>query len=110
VRAARRGRREVAHAALDDVAGARDRLQRGVVEADPDLPADERDRRRHGARRAHRRLDLAGDVEVARARQPVGDDRALQRHHRAARGERFGDLFVDAHLARHPSRNGCTPT
>ena len=88
---------EVARAALDDVLAGRDRLERGVVEPDPDLAVDERDRGRHGARRAHRRLDLAGDARGWRARQPVGDDRALERHHRAARGERVGDLVVDAH-------------
>ena len=108
---ARRGARgEVAHAALDDVLRAGDRRQRGVVEPDADLPADERDRGRHGARRAHRRLDLAGDLEVARARQPVGDDRALERHHRAAGRERVGDLVVDAHPGALYERNACTPT
>ena len=77
--AARGEHRQVAHAALGHVV-AGDRLERGVVEPDAGLPRDDRDRRRHRAGRAHLRLDLARDLEVARPRQPVADDRALERH------------------------------
>ena len=34
-------------------------------------------------------------LQVARPRQPVGDDRALERHHRAPAGERLGHLRRD---------------
>ena len=81
--------REVAHAALDDVLALGDRLERGVVEPDPHLAADHGDRRGNGAGRAHHGLDLARHLDVARAREPVGDDRALERHDRSARIERL---------------------
>jgi hypothetical protein len=90
-------RREVAHAALGHVVGVRQRLQRRVIEPDRDLTADDGDRRRHGAVRAHRLLDLARDAQVVGARQPVGDDRALQRDHRATNGQRVCDLGMDPH-------------
>ena len=60
-------RREVAHAALGDLAGDGERLQRLVVEADPDLTAEDRDRRRHRPALAHDRLDLPRDAQVVRA-------------------------------------------
>ena len=65
------------------------------------LAVDDGDRRRHGALRAHDRLELARDLEVAPARQPVRDQRALERHHRAPRGERAGDLRRDAKHVAH---------
>ena len=77
-------RREVAHARLHEALAERQRLQRGVVQADPRLAVDHRDRGRDGALGAHRGLELAGHLEVAPARQPVGDQGALEGHHGTA--------------------------
>ena len=90
-------RREVADAALDDLVGQRDRLQRVVVEPHADLAADDRDGGRDGPRGPHRRLELAGHPEVVRARQSVADDRALEGHHGTPRGQRLAHLVVYAH-------------
>ena len=51
-------------------------------------PVDDGDGRRHGAAVAHRLLDLARDPQVVRARQPVADDRRLERDHRVSAGQR----------------------
>ena len=93
--------REVAHARLDEPEAERQRLQRGVVEADPRHAVDHRDRGGHGALATHRGLQLPGHLEVAPAGQPVGDQGALEGDDRAAFLERGGDLVGDAH--RRPS-------
>ena len=97
VAAARGERREVADAALDDVVAGGDHLERLLVEADARRAADDRDGRRQRPLGAHRVLDLVRDVEVARPRQPVADQRALERDHRPAAGERLRDLGGDLH-------------
>jgi len=38
-------------------------------------------------------LQFQSDLQIARARQPVRDDRRLQGHHRPARVERLSHLF-----------------
>ena len=65
---------------LREPAAERQRAQRAVVEPDPRLARDDRDRRRDGALGAHDRLQFVSDVEVAALRQPVGDQGALERH------------------------------
>ena len=108
VLAARQHRREVAHAALGDLAGGGERLERVVVEPDPHLAAEDRDRRRHRAALAHHRLDLPRHAQVVGPRQPVGDDRALERDDRTALVERRPDFFVDQHR-RANLRKGVRP-
>ena len=101
---AREHRREVAHAALGDAVGVGERVQRVVVEPDPHLAAEDRDRRRHRAVCAHDVLDLARHAQVVRPRQPVGDDRALERNDRPALVERRPDFFVDHASPRNDRR------
>ena len=81
--AARGHRGDVADADLGDVRVAGDAAERLVVQPDASRAVDDGDGRRHRAAGPHGVLDLAGDPQVVRARQPVADDRALQRDHRA---------------------------
>ena len=97
--AARDDRREVAHAALDDV------LARARSPPARRRRARSAPRRRRPRSSPARRPPSRTAASISRAtrrlsrpRQPVGDDRALERHDRAAGGERLGDLVVDAHL------------
>ena len=54
---------------------------------------------------AHRSLELARDLEVARARQAVGDDRRLERDDGAARVERLADRLAErGHYRRRRKR------
>jgi hypothetical protein len=106
--ATRDDRREIAHAALGHVVVGGQRGERRVVESDPDLAAQHGDRGRHGAVFAHRRLDLPRDPQVVRPRQPVGDDRALERDHRPPVLERLPDLVMHLH-ARPPYLKGVRP-
>jgi hypothetical protein len=93
--AARHRDREVAGAALGDVVAGGDRLERGGVEADAHDAVEQRDRGRHRARLAHLRLDLARDLRVAGAWQPVRDQRRLERDDRPTAGQRIRDLWGD---------------
>ena len=95
--AARDDRREIAHAGLHEALAERERLERGIVQADPRLAAHDRDRGRNGALGAHRGLQLAGHLEVAPARQSVGDQGALEGDHGTPVPERRGDVIGDAH-------------
>ena len=88
---------EIADAALGDLAGKGERLQRLVVEPDPDLAAEDGDRRGHGAMLPHHRLDLPRHAQVVRPRQPVGDDRALERHDRLPGRQRRLNFRKNAH-------------
>ena len=88
-------RGEVAQPRLREPGTERQRLERVVVEPDPDLAGDDGDRGRDGALGAHHGLELAGHLEVPAARQPVGDQGALERHDGLAGGERAGDLRGD---------------
>ena len=104
VAAARDHRREVAHAALDD-----------VVACSRPPPARRRrarcaPRRRRSRSSPARRPRARTSASISRAtrrlsrtRQPVGDDRALQRDHRPARGERLG---TSSWIASCTNRNG----
>jgi hypothetical protein len=92
VRAARGRRREVAQAALDDILAPGERGQLLVIDADPHLAGDNRDRGRHGTGLPDRLLDLPRDLQIPRPGQPVGHDRALERDDRPAAGERLGNL------------------
>ena len=74
-----------------------DRVERLAVEPDADHPVDDRDRRGHRSLVPDRRLDHARDLDVVGPRQPVGDQRALQRHHRAPFFDRRRDLAGVAH-------------
>ena len=67
-------------------------LQRLLVEPDPDLARHQGDRRRNGALHPHGGLQLARHLQVARPRQPVRDQRALQRDGGPAALQRLGDL------------------
>ena len=78
----------------------------GVGEPHPHRPVEQRDRGRHGALLAHRGLDLARDPRVVRPRQAVGDDRRLERHHRAASRQRGRDLVRELDHARLRSAGG----
>src|SRR5215203_5693071 len=91
----------VAHARLGEAPAERHALQRRVVEADARLAVDDGDRGRHGAFRAHRGLQLARHLEVAPARQPVCDQRTLERHHGPPGGQGGGDLGGDAQERGH---------
>ena len=75
-------------------------LERRLVEPDPHLARDHRDRRGHGAPGPHGRLELARHLEVARPRQPVRDQRALERDDRPAVLVGLGDLGGDVHAQR----------
>ena len=88
----------------------RQRLERGVVEPDPDLAGHDRDRGRDGALVAHDVLQLAGHLEVAPARQSVRDQGALERHDGLAGGERAGDLRGDPRRGWHPRAHATRPT
>jgi hypothetical protein len=92
VAASGRDRREIAYSALRDVLAARDRPQRLLVEPDPGLAGDERGRGGHRPAVPDGRLHLVGHPQVARARQAVTDQRALERHHRPPAGHGLGDL------------------
>ena len=92
VAAGRRDRGHVAHRDLDDVVGRGDHGQGLVVEPDPRLPGHDGDRRGHRAGGAHRCLDLAGDPQVVRPRQPVADDRRLQSDDRPPAAQGGGHL------------------
>jgi hypothetical protein len=100
VAAARDDRREVAHAALDYVPAVRDVPKRRVVEADPSFAGQERHRGRHRPAATHSGLDLVRDPKVARPREPVADQRALERHDGSPLGERVRHLGRDPHEAR----------
>jgi hypothetical protein len=115
--------RKVTDADLRDVAGGGDRLERVGIEPDADDPGDDGDRRRHGASGPHRLLDLVRDREVGWPRQPVADDRGLERDDGLAARERVLDLRVDDHdrghaigagrarrgITRDPSWSACRP-
>jgi len=105
VSAAGRHDGEVAHAALDDVLARRHQRQRLLVQPDARLAAHHRDRRRHGALGAHGRLQLARHLQVARARQAVGDQRGLERDDRPAGGKSVCDLRSDAHPGERTGRS-----
>ena len=81
---ARGERREVADPALHDVVALRDGRERRVARPDAGLAGHDRHRGRNRTGLAHRRLGPASDLEVPRPRQPMADDRALERHHRPA--------------------------
>src|SRR4051812_36641333 len=88
VRLAGSDHREVPDAALGDVRRIGEPLQRGVVEADVHLPAEDRDRGGRGAVVADDLFDLARDTQIVRPGQAVGDDRALERDDGRLRVER----------------------
>ena len=60
-------------------------------------PARDPDRRRHHAGVAEQLLGLERRREVARAREPVGDDRGLEGDDRPTGGDRVPDLVGDEH-------------
>ena len=63
-----------------------------LVEPDPDLARHQGDRRRNGPLHPHGGLQLPRHLQVARPRQPVRDQRALQRDGGPAALQRLGDL------------------
>ena len=86
--------RQVALARLDDVVGQRDGLE-GARRRARRAPTPSTTAMVAGTApgAAHRLLDLAGDLQVVGPRQPVADDRRLERDHRAAPatlGDRHG--------------------
>ena len=95
--AAGRDRGELADADLGGVLVVGEPVEGGVVETDPGLAVDDRDGRRHGTAVAHRLLELARQPRVVGPRQAVADDRALQRDHRPAVGQRVAHLVVHQH-------------
>jgi hypothetical protein len=100
VPAARHHRPEVADAALRHLLTAGDDLQGLRVEPDPHLARDHRDRRGDRPLGPHDRLQLPRDLQVARPRQPVRDQRALQGDDRAAPLMGLGDLRSDVDAQR----------
>ncbi len=96
--AAREVDREVGGAGLGEAgAVARELLEDVAGEADADGAVDDGDRGGDSAGLAHGVLELAGDGEVVGPRQPVRDDRGLQRDDRPAGG---GDLRGEHELHR----------
>ena len=73
------------------------RFERRVVESDPDLAAEHRDRRGDRAVVTDGLLDLARDAQVVGPREAVRDDRALERDDGLAVLERVLDLIRDQH-------------
>ena len=66
----------------------RQRLERLRIQPHEQPPVADRDRRRHGAvGLADRRLRRERDLEILRVRQPVADERRLERDHGPAVGE-----------------------
>lgn len=103
--------REVPAAALDrgaPVAGDGDALELGVAQAHAQFPVEHGDRRRHGAARAHARLDGARHLEVPRIGHAVGDDRRLEGDDGAAPVQRGAHLGAadDAAAADAAARRG----
>ena len=94
---ARGDRGELADADLGGVLVVGEPVEGGVVEPDPGLAVDHRDRRRHRSAVAHRLLELARQARVVGPRQAVADDRALERDHRAAVGQGVAHLVVHQH-------------
>ena len=66
--------------------------ERGLVQADEQPPAADRDRRGDGPGRANRRLGRGRDLEVLRVRQAVADERRFERDHGPALGQGRGHL------------------
>ena len=96
--AARDHGREVAHARLGDVVAEGERLERVVVEPDADDAVDDGDRGRARRRRARTAASISRATSRLRpAREPVGDERALQRDDRDARRERVRHLGLHLH-------------
>jgi hypothetical protein len=67
-------------------------VQVGRGEPDPCDAVEDGDRGGHGAVGADGRLELVRRGPVLRRGQAVGEQRAFQRDHRAARGDGVGDL------------------
>ena len=85
----------------------RERLERRRVQAHEQRPVADRDGGRHGAvGLAHGRLGRRRDLEVLRVRQPVADERRLERDDGPALGERGGDLGGDDQPVGHGTRDG----
>ena len=85
----------------------RQRLERRRVQPHEQPPVADRDRRRHGALGlAHGRLRRERHLEVLRVRQPVADQRRLERDHRPAVREGRGDLGGHDDPLGHGRRDG----
>ena len=96
--AARSKRSKIAHGNLDHCIIVRDRLQRGVVEADARSAIDHGNRRGDGTAVAYLLFDCARHIEIARSRQTVADDGGFQRNNRSLRRKRVGNLGMDLQI------------
>ena len=84
---------EIRGAGLCDVAAAfREHLELRHLEPDARHAVDDRDRRGHRTVRAHHLLELDRDAVIVRIRQPVRDQRRLERDDRLLRFTRLCDL------------------
>ncbi|CAG7653153.1 hypothetical protein SBRY_60062 [Actinacidiphila bryophytorum] len=91
-------RSQVPEAELAHVRVGGDPLDLPFGQPHPGHPVDHRDGRRYGPGFPDDGLQLAGHQQVARPRQPVRDDRRLQRDHRLPPPERIPDLGRGHHL------------
>ena len=76
----RGGHGQITRRELGNVRRARQELEIHFVQPDLSGPADNTDRRWHGAFGAHGTLRFAGDIQVFGAGQSVGDQGRLERH------------------------------
>ena len=107
-----RGDRQVAHARLHHAVGGAEPSISSADSPTVGTPVDHADRRGHDAELAHELLGLEADLEVARAGEPVGEDRGLEREHRRAGVDRPAHLLGDADRGRgvwlHPAIVGAS--
>ena len=88
---------QVRPAELGHAARLRQRLERRILEAHPDLARDHGNGGGHRTRGAHLGLDPARGLEVLGVGHPVGDNGRFQRHNRRPLRKGLGDLVGQAH-------------
>ena len=97
-------RREVVPRGLDHRSRRRQGVDLVLGQADHQPPTVDGDRGRHGALATNGGLGGPRHLHVARRRQPVRDERGLERHDRRAGGERFGHFGGEAQHRPRPWR------
>jgi hypothetical protein len=93
---------EIARAEL--AGGGREPLELGSAEADPDLPVENADRGRKRSGRANGSLARETRLDAVRRREPVGDERRLERDDGALLLECGLHLVADVDQVTHRHR------